>query len=74
MIGTFMFVVVALVVQSVVSACLLWCGMKITKEDGDFRALIVAAFLASLFRFIPVAGGTQAILHELGGAHCTREL
>lgn len=31
--------------------------MKLTREDGDFRAIIVAAFIASLCNFIPYAGG-----------------
>jgi len=47
-------VVVAFLVQLVVSAVALWFAMKLTKEEGPFLGLLAAAFIASLAGMLPI--------------------
>ena len=52
MIGT----LVAFVVGTLFSACCLWAGMKLTKVDGKFLAMLTIAAISSLLGFIPAVG------------------
>jgi hypothetical protein len=52
MIGT----IVALAVGTVFSACCLWAGMKLTKVDGTFLAMLAIAAASSLIGLVPVLG------------------
>ena len=47
-------VIIAFAVQLVVSTVALWLAMKLTKEDGPFWGLFVAAFAASLVNLLPI--------------------
>lgn len=49
--------ILSLVVQTLISGCLLWVGLILTGESGDIRALFLAALIANLFGFIPAVGG-----------------
>jgi len=46
--------ILAFLVQLVVSAVALWLAMKLTKEEGSFLGLIAAAFIASLAGLLPI--------------------
>jgi len=59
---TLLFFVLALAVQTVISGGLLWCGLALTGESGDIRALFIAALVASLLQLIPFAGGLISFL------------
>ena len=47
-------VIIAFLVRLVVSAVALWLAMKLTKEEGSFFGLLVAAFIASLAGMLPI--------------------
>jgi uncharacterized membrane protein YbhN (UPF0104 family) len=47
-------VIIAFLVQLVVSAVALWLAMKLTKEEGPFLGLLAAAFIASLAGMLPI--------------------
>ncbi|MHC4440793.1 MAG: hypothetical protein ACYS3S_25875 [Planctomycetota bacterium] len=47
-------VTLAFLVRLIVSAVALWLAMKLTKEEGSFLGLIVAAFIASLAGMLPI--------------------
>jgi hypothetical protein len=47
-------IIIAFVVQLVVSTIMLWLAMKLTKEEGPFWGLLVAAFAASLVNLLPI--------------------
>jgi len=46
--------ILAFLVQLVVSAVALWLAMKLTKEEGSFLGLIAAVFIASLAGLLPI--------------------
>ena len=46
--------ILAFLVQFVVSAIALWLAMKLTKEEGSFPGLFAAALIASLAGLLPV--------------------
>lgn len=45
------------IVNTLFSAFCLWLGMKITKVDGTFLAMLIIAGVSSIFSLIPYAGG-----------------
>jgi hypothetical protein len=47
-------VILAFTVQLLVAAVALWMAMKITKEEGPFWGLLVAAIAASLVNLLPI--------------------
>jgi len=47
-------VIIAFLVQLVVSAVALWLAMKLTKEEGSLLGLFAAAFIASLTSLLPI--------------------
>jgi len=47
-------VIIAFLVQLVVSAVALWLAMKLTKEEGSLLGLFAAAFIASLAGLLPI--------------------
>ena len=47
-------VIIAFLVQLVVSAVALWLAMKLTKEEGSLPGLFAAAFIASLAGLLPI--------------------
>jgi hypothetical protein len=47
-------VILAFLVQLVVSAVALWLAMKLTKEEGPFLGLLAAAFISSLACMLPI--------------------
>ena len=47
-------VILAFLVQLVVSVVALWLAMKLTKEEGPFLGLLAAAFIASLVGLLPI--------------------
>ena len=48
---------IVFVVGTIFSACCLWAGMKLTKVDGSFLAMLIIAAISSLLGFIPGIGG-----------------
>jgi hypothetical protein len=44
------------VIGILISAFCLWAGMKLTRVDGSFSAMLVISIISSLFGFIPFAG------------------
>jgi hypothetical protein len=46
--------IIAFLVQLIVSTVALWLAMKLTKEKGPFLGLLAAAFIASLVELLPV--------------------
>lgn len=47
-------IIIASLVQLVVLSVALWLAMKLTKEDGPFWGLFIAAFAASLVNLLPI--------------------
>lgn len=47
-------VIVAFLAQLLVTTVALWLAMKLTKEDGPFLGLLLAAFAASLVDLLPI--------------------
>ena len=47
-------VIIAFLIQLVVSAGALWFAMKLTKEEGSFLGLLAAALIASLAGLLPI--------------------
>jgi len=47
-------VILAFIVQLVVSAVALWMAMKLTKEEGPFWGFLVAVFVSSLVNLLPI--------------------
>ncbi len=47
-------VIIAFLVQLVVSAVALWLVIKLTKEEGSLIGLFAAAFIASLAGLLPI--------------------
>ena len=47
-------IIIAFLVQLVVLTVALWLAMKLTKEDGPFWGLLVAALAASLVDLLPI--------------------
>jgi len=47
-------VIIALLIQLMVTTFALWLAMKLTKEDDPFLGLLVAAFIASLVELLPI--------------------
>jgi len=47
-------VIIAFLVQLVVTVVALWLAMKLTKEEGPFLGLLAAAFAASLVDLLPI--------------------
>jgi len=46
--------ILAFLVQLVVSAVALWLAMKLTKEEGSLLGLLAAVFIASLAGMLPI--------------------
>ena len=47
-------IIIAFLVQLVVTTVALWLAMKLTKEDGPFWGLLVAALASSMVNFLPI--------------------
>ena len=45
-------IVISLAIQSVLLAVFFWLGMKITKVDGTFPAMIIIAVVSLLIRYL----------------------
>ena len=49
-------IMVAFGIGSLFSACCLWAGMKLTKVDGTFLAMLIISAVSSLVGLIPMLG------------------
>ena len=49
-------IIVAFAVGTAISALCLWAGMKLTKVDGTFVAMLIIAAVSSLLGIIPLGG------------------
>lgn len=49
-------IIIAFIVSTLFYAFFLWVGMKLTKIDGSFLAMIIIATISTLFGFIPIVG------------------
>ena len=47
-------IIIALLIHLVVTTVALWLAMKLTKEEGSFWGLFVAALAASLVNLLPI--------------------
>ena len=50
-------IIVVVVVSILFSAFCLWAGMKITKVEGTFLAMLIVATVSTLLSLIPMVGG-----------------
>ncbi|MCC5847812.1 MAG: hypothetical protein JJU29_06925 [Verrucomicrobia bacterium] len=49
-------ILIIICLQTVITGLLIWCGMKLVGEDGDIRALLLAALFAALVGMVPHIG------------------
>lgn len=54
--------VIAFFISIIIYAAALWGGMKLTKVEGDFRAILLISFASSIVKLIPVIGSIASAI------------
>jgi len=50
-------IIVGFIIGTLISACCLWVGMKLTDVDGDFVTMLIIAAVSSVLGLFPSVGG-----------------
>jgi len=62
MIETFLTCVIPVLFSTLITAIVLWAGMKITRVDGTFLGMVIIALGSTLVSLVPTIGWTLSVV------------